>query len=212
MTDKREFKPLSAWRPLVEGERFEGEQERFGAIIIEDRGMARYESWGDCLDSEQIEWFWDDFTPLDRNAPELGLSNPDGKALADMGADQCAAVIKAFLNGDSLEVLDKSLMWLGVDYDDVDVLPLHEFLGRAYRVPPKVIPMSVDWEQVAVDFIAADEGGMAFGFKVRPVKDEHSWLAVSPDFECFQINGIIPSFNRGTIPWDKSLIERPKGE
>jgi hypothetical protein len=72
-----------------------------------------------------------------------------------------------------------------------------------------LVPDSVDWSHVgpAVNWIARDEDGAVWGYAARPMAGDSPWFFRS--WAGWRIDGLIPSYRRGTVGWRDSLISRP---
>lgn len=85
-----------------------------------------------------------------------------------------------------------------------------------YRIaPPKPQPDTFDWSVFPENFkfIAREPDGQAFAYEVKPVKTDSTWAHVEGDtFAITNRHGTprLTAYTRGNLPWDQSLIERPR--
>lgn len=83
---------------------------------------------------------------------------------------------------------------------------------QVYRVaPPPVIPMSVDWSvfKPNIRWIAADEDDEVYAFEEKPCRQVSFWG--DDGSVCISYIQHLASFQRGTVDWKYSLLERPEG-
>jgi len=203
-----EFKPLSEWMPLVDGERFES---RSGGQFHIDGDEVVSIGGGSFKIALSLRLY----TPLDRDTPsEVDCSNPDKLSIYDAPKEMRSEFIEAILSGDPVELYDGSA-WSPLDPSQLLNMNVDSLFRLVCRVSEET-PITVDWSQVHNDikFIAADEFGVLWGFENRPyayVGLSGSWVSECKDDPRY-LQGIVSSLDRGTIAWDKSLIERPTGD
>lgn len=92
-----------------------------------------------------------------------------------------------------------------LDWVRPDWLPI----GIYSAEPLPLIPAGFDF--AALDpkwrWCAADENGEAFVYAIKPKIAGVRWIW--PGFtDCRRIDGLFPSYVRGTVPWQETLIER----
>jgi hypothetical protein len=75
---------------------------------------------------------------------------------------------------------------------------------RAIPAPP--VQDTVNWSQVLVNYIARDENGCAYGYLEKPIRSTNSWDFLEQ--EVYRIDGLVPSYRRGTTDWNVSMISR----
>lgn len=84
-----------------------------------------------------------------------------------------------------------------------------------YRIVPQPapIPITLDWSALKPEWrwVAADADEFVFLYKSKPVLDLDDGCWVAHSGEDTAQGDTLASFSRGTVPWDKSLIERPEG-
>jgi len=87
--------------------------------------------------------------------------------------------------------------------------PTWNWAVNVYRVQPKpeLIPDTINWDHVAdwVQCIARDGNEIGFGYEEEPMKFPSGW---APRGRYVSL-GALASYQRGTVPWDQSLIRRP---
>jgi hypothetical protein len=79
-----------------------------------------------------------------------------------------------------------------------------------YRIAPEPLtPESINWEHVSPEynFMARDEKGTAYLFRVRPHICGNAWYYYADD-DCRNV-GSHASYRRGTVGWKDSLVIRP---
>lgn len=78
-----------------------------------------------------------------------------------------------------------------------------------YRIPAR--EPEYPWEHLAkwVKFCARDESGQVWAYDKKPMIERDAWVADCIMFAATEIT--VFNFERGDVPWQDSLRERPEG-
>lgn len=112
-------------------------------------------------------------------------------------------VMEAYERGEAVEVTTNANFWIKTDH------PYWNWDCHDYRIAPST-PDTINWDHVAPEYkwLARDENGIAYLYDNRPTASDDDWYAVSAvDF--IQASAFT-SYKRGSVSWDKSLVQRPE--
>ncbi len=125
------------------------------------------------------------------------------KKFGDLDIDTKLALNRAHYEGETIEYCMKTNWKVTKD-------PVFDKSFK-YRVKPKpVIPHTIPWDLIHPNFnwFAVDEDGDAFFYDERPKQKDGYWHNVNSCAGAKVMLNVIP----GNMPWDQSLVERPKKE
>ncbi len=113
----------------------------------------------------------------------------------------------------------KWVFWTGVGWDTYEKgwIPCWSACwsdGIVYRLErPELIPPSIDWDAVDKkwNWLAVDKDERIRLYSSEPTKFQTTYLWM-PGGSYKNISGVFSSFVRGNMPWNETLIARPKGE
>jgi hypothetical protein len=117
-----------------------------------------------------------------------------------MTIDGMIAVLRAYKEGKPIEYRPSSLgQWV------CTMKPNWDFNGTEYRVAQ--IPDSINWDHVNPKFkyMARDKSNTAYLYKAKPKFTYRAWSCSEGDLSGIEA---FASYKQGTVPWDKSLVER----
>ena len=97
--------------------------------------------------------------------------------------------------------------WAGHGWTD-DMMGFEISPHKTYRPKPEPLrPMSPPWEHIRDDIIsvAMDKNGDAWGYRSPPMLGDGAWAKSGGYYSLCALN-----FDRGNMPWNRSLVMRPK--
>lgn len=118
-------------------------------------------------------------------------------------------IMQAFVDGKTIESRYRGYKTAALRPFVLCPNPTWDFLNFEYRIKASV-PDSIDWSHVnkKFNFMARDSKGKAFLYENMPTLGKTMWYELQRPVPA----ELFSSYKQGDVPWDESLVERPKTE
>jgi hypothetical protein len=128
------------------------------------------------------------------------------KIFKDLPWTEQVELLEAMLNNPkSVEVWIENSEWRAASGAAIS-------FNAAYRIKPT--PITLDWSVLHEDvrWVARDKDGSVWAYRGTepPVASERYRRHVLKLGYMVRISGFLANLDKGTVPWEESLIERPK--